>query len=198
MNYKILLLIVICLTFRVNLYGSSIFGWVVDNQDLGIYGVSVKLYQDQAHLQETMTDAKGFYSFDCLLEGNYKIKFEAKDWTTNTVEGLNLSLGEEKIVNQILQVSKSSGSVNGDLFVRVVRVVNGDKFRPEPFIPVVIRHVDKEQLLMKQTDKCGETNWLLEPGEYFIEITHDSFKTVEEKVAYEGGGKLVEIVLESN
>jgi hypothetical protein len=180
---------------QIETFGSSIFGWVKDNQEDGIYGISVKLYEDQVHIRDTATDANGFYSFDCLLEGTYKIKFEAKDWTTNTVDGLNLSLGEEKLVNQILQVSESSGSADSDLFVRVI---DGENLRPEPFVYVYVEGLASEDRWMKQTNKCGEVEWFLDSGEYSIKIINDEFKPVDLKITYQGDSRLIEIVLEKN
>ena len=169
---------------------------IQDNNETGLSGVTVELYNCNDVLQTTVTTGQnGEYLFSQLLPGDYYVKFtlpngyqfssqdagndDAKDSDANTTTGktdcVTLSASENNLtLDAGLFQPKSS---IGDL-VFIDDNENGVKDQSEPGIvnvPVFLYSCDDNLVAQTVTDDYG--NYLfagLDPGDYYVKVTKPS------------------------
>ena len=80
-------------------------GGVVPQATISIKNVATGI------MRSNTTSAAGFYSAPNLLPGIYEVKAEAQGFTSKIQTGVNLTVGEQQVLNFTLQVGQMSQTV---------------------------------------------------------------------------------------
>ena len=122
MNRKLyLLFIVVFLTFsrvsfgQANAVDAAVNGYVLDPSKGSIGGSHITLINvGTGVLQETTTDANGYYRFPLVHVGTYRLEATADGFQKTTQEGLLLNVGQEARIDISLAVGNTSETVQVD------------------------------------------------------------------------------------
>ena len=92
--------------------GATLSGTVTD-QSGGVVPQATILIKNVATgiTRSNTTSAAGFYSAPNLLPGIYEVKAEAQGFTSKIQTGINLTVGEQQVLNFTLQVGQMSQTV---------------------------------------------------------------------------------------
>jgi hypothetical protein len=80
-------------------------GGVVPKVDISVTNIATGI------TRTTTTSAAGFYTVPNLLPGTYDVKASAQGFTTEVQAGINLTVGEQQVLNFTLQVGQTTQTV---------------------------------------------------------------------------------------
>ncbi len=89
-----------------------------DNDWIPVLGWTIELWQGQTKLEQTSTDASGYYSFTNLIQGVYSVVEQMlSGWDNATADSLNISLtaGENDGPNNFVNFEKATIVVHKDV-----------------------------------------------------------------------------------
>ena len=99
---KIIFLLIAILGFCVRSF-SQVQGDVTDPKDKGIPNAMIIAMDSASKIADTVkSDNRGFYSFDHLKPGNYKIEIKAVGFKTTVIENIVVKEGDIGLVEDDL------------------------------------------------------------------------------------------------
>ena len=92
--------------------GATLSGTVTDQSGAVIPQSSISVKNiDTGIIRTSVTSAAGFYSVPNLLPGTYEVKATAQGFSSEVQTGINLTVGEEQVLNFTLRVGQKTQTV---------------------------------------------------------------------------------------
>jgi hypothetical protein len=102
-------------------FRATLQGYIADSTQAALPGASLALRNIDTGVERTATtDSSGFYAFQFLPPGNYRLSVQARGFRTLTHENITLSLSQTLREDLTLQVGDTSETINVSADVAVV------------------------------------------------------------------------------